>query len=156
MKPVLLAMNNPHRTEAKYALFPSPAGSAGGRLCGMLRAVRPDLFRADYLRAFDRRNLVQGPWSARKAALQATHWREMWEGVSSRRGFTPGLLEVLVLGEGPRVALGLPKQLLHPIERGGVVYRQLPHPSGRCLWYNHPTHRLLAGLLLEELYEQAS
>jgi len=148
MRPILLAMNNPYRADPVYALFPLPAQSAGGRLFRMLKDLRPELIKADYLGRFDRRNLCQGSWGTRKARVAANDLRLTYED----RCFN---LNVVVFGEGPREALGLPKLLLHPIERGGVVYRQLPHPSGRCLWYNHPTHRLLAGLLLEELYEQS-
>jgi hypothetical protein len=147
-RPILLGMNNPLSDEPRHALAPYPENSAGWRLWQMLRVRRPDLLRADYLRAFDRRNLVAGrEWCAAQARA-AAHSFTLGD---SCRGRT-----ILVLGEDVRRALGLPRQLIHPQEVCGASWRQLPHPSGRNLWYNHPTHRLLAGLLLEELYEQAA
>jgi hypothetical protein len=59
---------------------------------------------------------------------------------------------VVVLGEGPRRALDLPRQLIRPVSRLGVVWRQIPHPSGRCRFYNDPVARAVVALLLEELY----
>ena len=61
---------------------------------------------------------------------------------------------VIVLGAAVRDALRLPPVLVKPVVDRGVVFRQLPHPSGRCRWYNDPKHRKVAGLLLEEEYER--
>lgn len=52
---------------------------------------------------------------------------------------------VMVFGETARVALGLPKQYIHPVRRNGIVYRVWP-PD------NHPTYHLLAELILKDLY----
>ncbi len=143
---VLLAMNNPLHDDPRHAL--APPTPQGHRLWEMLHAVRPDLCRADYLRAFDRRNLVAGrEWSGREAVAAVSLFT------------APPGSTVVVLGSLVAAAFGLRRELVHP--QGGVpggphehlVFRQLPHPSGRNLFYHHPTHRLLAGLLLAELYE---
>lgn len=113
----------------------------------MLSAVRPDLLRQNYLDGFDRRNLVPATkWSRRTARWLAQEF------------LPPCGSTVVVLGEEVREALGLSKRLIHPHldPELHVTYRQLPHPSGRCLWYNEPAHRLLAGLLLSELYDAGS
>jgi len=140
MRAILLGMNNPYGADPEYALFPAPEGCAGHRLWQLLREGAPGVLRQQYLDAFDRRNLVAGVWSMATA-------RAVAENFDPPRGST-----VVVLGAGPRDALRLPEGLVHPHVRGGVTYRQLPHPSGRNPWYNHPTHRLVAGLLLAELY----
>jgi hypothetical protein len=44
--------------------------------------------------------------------------------------------------------------LVHPVERDGTVFRQLPHPSGRCRWYNSAENREVAAQLLAELYDE--
>jgi hypothetical protein len=50
--------------------------------------------------------------------------------------------------------VGLQPDLILPVVLDGVTYRQLPHPSGICRWYNDPTCAELAVLVLEELYEK--
>lgn len=148
MRVIILGMNNPLSEDPRHALAPYPAGSAGHRLWRLLADRRPGLLRMDYMARFDRRNLVPGKkWIARGAALL---------GAALARELADKGRVVLVLGEEPRVALGLEKQLIHPfVGLGGTVWRQLPHPSGRCLWYNDPANRLLAGMLLEELYDRS-
>jgi hypothetical protein len=59
---------------------------------------------------------------------------------------------VLLLGERVRRVMSVPKLLVHPQEVRGVVIRQIPHPSGRCRWYNDPMHKSIASVLMEELY----
>lgn len=140
-RPVLLAMCNPHSVRPEHALYPYPPGCSGWRLWKLLES-RTGATHEDYLRAFDRVNLVP--------------LREWDEEVARRRA--PGMLremegrEVVVLGTRVRAALGVPPLLVHPQDHAGATYRQLPHPSGRCLWYNDPENRRIAAVLLEELY----
>lgn len=142
-RPIILGMNNPISSDPEHALFPAPEGCTGHRLWTMLHA-RTQCSRAAYLSAFDRRNLVPGKfWSPRIAREQATALIEELRG--SER-------VVLVLGAEPRDALGLHPLLVHPSYQHGVVWRQLPHPSGRNRWYNTPGNRETAELLLEEMY----
>lgn len=99
--------------------------------------------KSQYLRAFERRNLVDGKrWDRGIAAAAA---EKLFGAMQGR--------EVVVFGEEPRRMLGLPKLLIHPVLLRGVTWRQLPHPSGRCLWYNDPDCRALVAALLAELYQ---
>lgn len=59
-------------------------------------------------------------------------------------------VSVLLLGERVRRSFELPKVLIHPISVDGVTYRQLPHPSGRNLFYNSETVRDLIAMVLSE------
>lgn len=141
-RPVLLGMNNPLSSDPEHALYPHPPGCTGWRLWDMLQERVPGVTRGQYLRAFDRRNLVDGrSWSREQARTRAESL------VLEMRG-----REVVVLGEDPRSALGLPKLLIEPQELWGATWRQIPHPSGRNLWYNEPEHRLMVAVLLEQLY----
>lgn len=144
MRPLLLGMNNPLSPHPRHALYPSPVNCTGWRLWKMLHA-RTGASPEEYLETFERRNLLSARvWSRTQAREAAARFRLLEAELEGR--------VVVVLGEEPRQLLGLPKQLVHPVVRYGVTYRQLPHPSGRCHWYNHPTQRAVAELLLEELY----
>lgn len=93
----------------------------------------------DYRRGFDRRNLLPTRyWDRTKARAAAERLLPRLEG---RR--------VILLGSEVRAAFRLPPVLLEPLIERGVTWRQLPHPSGRCRWYNDPKNRAVAGLLLE-------
>jgi hypothetical protein len=145
LRPVLLGMNNPVSSDPAHALYPHPPGCTGWRLWDMLND-RMDVSKTQYLRAFDRRNLVDGKtWHPGEAARRAASLIEELRG-----------REIVVLGAAPRRILGLPELLVHPIQWRGSTWRQLPHPSGRNLWYNDPTCRVLASCLLAELYSPAS
>lgn len=143
-KPVIIGMNNPRNGDPKFALYPHPPGSAGGRLFAMLKECRPDVKRIQYRDAFTRVNMLQGPWSVAKARLVGPVFRMLLSG-SDR--------DVLVLGQGPWDALGLPPSQgpLWKLELDGVRWRLIPHPSGRNLWYNDEANRRLVGMILEEL-----
>lgn len=138
-KSYLVGEHNPYQDgqseedRRKYALYPAPDWSAGARLCHVL-----GLGRADYLRRFERRDLLAAlPWSvpaARKAA----------------RGILKGC------GEGDRLILLGAKvaqafsvnfdmnapfaaqrvQVVGPLPHDCLV---LPHPSGRSPAWNDPT-----------------
>lgn len=144
-KPVLIGMNNPlWRGAAGYELYPAPEGCTGHRLWRMLNE-RTGAFRRDYLDTFDRRNLVTGNVGYDYDIAKSTAdniFREFW---GSGR-------VVVLLGEDVRRAFGHPRLLLHPQVIGGCTWRQVPHPSGRNLWYNSQENRNLVAVLLEELY----
>lgn len=147
MKPILLGMNNPLSDDPADALVPWPVGCSGHRLYRVLADVRPGTTEDDYTGRFDRRNLLR---------IQAWNGADARAAASAFAGSLPPGSVVVALGEGVRRALGLPRMLVHPWRHSpGVTVRQLPHPSGRNPWYGHPAHRLLAGLLLAELYDGA-
>jgi hypothetical protein len=139
--PVLLGMNNPVSSDPAHALYPHPPGCAGWRLWDMINE-RVKCSKSQYLRAFDRRNLIDEiEWSAGEARARVD------EVIGRLRG-----REVVVLGASTRKIIGLPELLVHPLQWRGATWRQLPHPSGRNLWYNDPACRMLASCLLAELY----
>lgn len=82
----------------------------------------------EYEEAFDRRNLH-------------TH-----DGDSVPEG-----AHVVLLGEGVRAHFGIPKLLIFPQVVRGVTWRQIPHPSGRCLFYNDVVLREVVGQLLRSI-----
>lgn len=141
MRSVLLGMNNPLSRRPEHALFPYPPGCTGHRIFEMLSTKIPDIYRKDYLDGFERVNMLTGSWSMRRARERAPELVERFRGRT-----------VVVLGQAPRLALGLPEQLVHPLDRDGVSWRQLPHPSGRNRWYNDPKNREIAASLLAELF----
>lgn len=151
MRPLLLGMNNPHHDDPRYDLYPSPKGCTGWRIWKML-SDRTGATKHDYVQQFSRRNLVRGrKWRRDRveaAALQVTFFAK------------PGTTVVL-LGDEVRRAMNLvlggrvDKILIHPQVVDGVVYRCVPHPSGRNRFYNDPAARELVALLLEELYGEA-
>lgn len=135
-------MNNPLNSDPRYALFPAPTGSTGYRIWEMLHSKDPSIFRKDYIDGFERVNLVDDRvWNSFVAESNASRLPSRYAGRT-----------IVVFGEECRRAIGLPKMLIHPVEQHGVTWRQLPHPSGRNLWFNDPECYDLAASLLHELY----
>lgn len=105
---------------------------------------RSGISAMDYIEGFEHHNLINSlEWSRSEARPAAEKLTKKLEGRT-----------VILLGAAVRDAFRLPPVLVKPVVDRGVVFRQLPHPSGRCRWYNDPKHRKLAGLLLEEEYER--
>lgn len=143
-KPVLIGQNNPVSQAPGHELYPYPEGCTGHRLWKMLQERLPHVSRRSYLDTFERRNLVTGKqWSSALGRQEAERlFAHFWG--SGRT--------VVLLGEDVRRAFGHPRLLLNPQLIGGTTWRQIPHPSGRNLWYNSKNHRRAVGMLLEELY----
>ena len=140
MRTVILGMNNPYSERPEFALYPYPPRSAGARLFRLLLRRVPDVTRAEYLRAFERRNLVEGrEWDKRAAKNAARVTRLQLRG-----------RKVVVLGREVSAALGLVPLLIEPVRLDGAVYRQLPHPSGRNHFYNDPDAADVAAMVLED------
>lgn len=133
MRPILIGIDNPHSKDPAMALHPRPAGCSGWRLWRML-CDRLRVSEQQYLRAFDRRNLSDGERPILPGSTVVLLGEEVWRGV--------------------RVRYDIPRLLIHPQVRCGVTWRQVPHPSGRCLFYNDPAQRALVSLMLAELYEE--
>jgi hypothetical protein len=139
----LVGEHNPYQdgqdeaTRKKFALYPAPDRSSGARLCRVL-----GLGRAEYLRRFERRNLLAAlPWSA-PLAREAAH-RVLGELEDSDSIILLGA-KVAAAFDVP-FAVGpaeLPTRYIHFV-RGGVVYAWscivLPHPSGLSRSWNDPT-----------------
>lgn len=108
----------------------------------MLQDHCPSVTKLNYLAAFDRINLLNSRvWDLQAAKIAAA---ELWPTLVGRT--------VVVLGGLTAKALGLRGDNIYWQESAGVKFTLLPHPSGRCLWYNTRINRVCAGLLLEELY----
>jgi hypothetical protein len=140
-------MNNPVSTAPEHALYPYPPGCTGHRLLEMLQ-TRVDIGRREYLERFDRRNVVNSKLfdkaMARKGAADLFN-----EFFGSGR-------TIVLLGADTVAAFNIPRLLIHPQIVGGCTYRQIPHPSGRNLWYNDEQNKLLVSMLLEDLYNVTS
>lgn len=131
----LFGENNPYQNNAedgqRYAMYPEPPESAGGRLCNLILGMT----ERDYLRAFERRNLLHQPkWSAPTAREAATALaaeamkgeqavlalllgRKVWEAF-----FTPRLAHLAWM---PLKKVG------KPVGDGALLWcLALPHPSG--------------------------
>lgn len=143
-RPVLIGMNNPVSSNPEHALYPYPPGCTGHRLLEMLQSRMPDVGRREYLGRFDRRNLVpHKTWSASIAAKHADELFVTFFGTGRT---------IVLLGNDTVKAFNIPRLLIHPQIVGGATWRQIPHPSGRNLWYNSETNRALVAALLEDLY----
>lgn len=144
-RPVLIGMNNPVSSDPRHALYPHPPGCTGHRIFLMLSEACPGVTRSQYMRAFDRRNVVSGAtWSAVEARRGADALVQSLQG-----------REAVVLGGAVRAVFGLPPTLIHPVALHGVTWRQIPHPSGRNLWYNDERNKQIVGQLLAELYRSS-
>jgi hypothetical protein len=157
-KPLLIGMNNPVSLRPGHELYPLPEGCTGNRLWKMLNE-RTGATITDYIRTFERRNLVRGMHYDRQRARARAF--EMWQELKGS-GRTVVLLGAAVREAFDYVAkgqcgilqgeTGIPPLLVHPQEAGGCTWRQIPHPSGRNLFYNEPKNREVVALLMEELY----
>jgi len=131
-RPVIVGESNPYGSDADYALYPSPSGCAGDRLCRLVMRIR----ERTYLTTFARANLLDGArWTARGAREAALCLRESYQG--ERVWILLGRKVSDAFGVGynaPSVVLG----------RGGTdVLRPcpvvvLPHPSGRNRAWSDP------------------
>lgn len=172
MKPILVGMNNPISIKAGHELYPLPEGCAGHRLYKMLQQ-RTGATMRQYVDSFERRNLVCATQYERLAARarayeMVSELRDSGRTVVLLGNSVRGAFDWVIknercryCGNGPcencmNTGLndpnGLPPLLVHPQIIGGVVYRQIPHPSGRNLWYNEPKNVKVVELLMEELY----
>lgn len=111
---------NPYGSDPRYAFYPEPPNSAGGRLCRLILGLPA----REYLRRFDRVNLCSGAWDAKEArrVAGAASWNDIERG------------PVVLLGSKVCAAFGLRFEpfTLGPDCRELVI---LPHPSGLCrLW----------------------
>lgn len=142
MKPVLVGEYNPYGSNPRFALFPNPRSSAGGRLCYDIFGMNA----AEYLRSFDRMNLLEiAKWSASLARSRA----------ASLLTDNPGRTFIL-LGSNVCKAFGFEFKPFSSDARlvppGRII--RLPHPSGRCLLWNAPDAAETARRLVAEVIEK--
>lgn len=128
----LVGETNPYQDDPedsiRYAMYPEPEESAGGRLCNLILGMH----QRDYLRSFERRNLLAGPWEGKgvreraRASAACLSW-EMSEGDV-----------VLMLGKKVFDSFfpGEVWLLFDVHQRCGRRHLVLPHPSGLNRFWN--------------------
>jgi len=146
IRPWLIGESNPYGSDPRAALYPSPSGSAGHRLCCSILGMTAH----GYLRAFERRNLVVGAkWSAPAA-------REAAARILEERGDAP----LVLLGAKVCAAFGVafqPFSIVGGTSLGptAVPAAVLPHPSGLSRAWNDPRSRHRARETIRDLYAVA-
>ena len=132
---LVVGEDNPHGADPRMALYYLPRQASGNRL----RLVM-GLSDRDYLRHLERVNLCAGRWSTPEARARAAELLD---------GRYP---VVILLGSKVRAAAGiavLPRPCSWIRFTSGVIAACLPHPSGRCRYWNEPQAILEARLVLE-------
>ena len=121
MKPLLVGETNPYGGADEFALYPSPPGCTGHRLCHLILQLDAD----EYLERYDRANLCVGKWSAPRAREEALR-------LSSKHQAGT----IVLLGSKVCSGFGLP---FRPFETTvGARFVVLPHPSGLNRMWGEP------------------
>ena len=141
MKVLLVGEYNPYGGDPRMALYPAPGGSSGQRLAAILGYAR-----ADYLRTFDRVNLLdRSHWSvpeARRAVATLTHRYRVLHGAR------------VAAAHGVPFVPFARCSALWPSDPGRGAWLMLPHPSGRSRLWNAGASN--AALLVRALVEEAA
>ncbi len=159
-RPLLVGLHNPLSPKPEHALYPRPEGCTGYRL---LRMLGPAFTERDYLRAFDRVDLLEHHEQVKgkgyTARLRRAHWRLL-------KHIIDGKYEAVVLlgADVWRAMVGVPK--IKPpwlcwrttsVTSNGIGWRvrflTLPHPSGRNRWYQDRVNEAAARRALRQLAE---
>lgn len=120
-KPLLIGEANPYGGHPEYALYPSPIGCAGHRLCHLILGMDPDA----YLDSFNRTNLCVGSWSLKHARVAA---EKLWS--------QPDAPKFILLGAKVSAAFKTRFVPFTIIDGGTILI--LPHPSGLCRMWGKP------------------
>ncbi len=118
MKPLFVGELNPYGSDERYALYPEPENSAGGRLCRLVLGLSVK----QYIRHFDRANLCVGKWSNKEARRRADAICAESSSASGRK--------IVLLGVRVSAAFGVSSHPFTVVRRGSIVFVVLPHPSG--------------------------
>jgi hypothetical protein len=143
VRPYILGLNNP---KGLPALDPTVPGSAGDRLFRIVTTLRPMSTEA-WLRRTQRYNLLPYPELPRDYRAQARVAAD-WLGpkISGRT--------VILLGSDVATALGhTAPPFVWADDRDWI---QIPHPSGKNLFYNDPVNRLATSVLFHQLMDLLS
>lgn len=148
-RPIIVGFFNPHSPDPIHALYPAPKNSAGYRLHRMVADVDAEVGK-HYVHLFDRRNLYL---SMPKVLSSVSHECAARVQIGSIAvGSTVVLLgHTVVRAFSDALSEPIKRTFFHPQVIDGVTWRTMPHPSGRCLSYNDPVFRRLAGMLLADL-----
>lgn len=121
-RPVLVGESNPYGGDPYYALYPSPDGCSGHRLCRLILGMS----RRAYLDTFERVNLVDGKWNMRDARRKAADL--ITEYADGGR--------LILLGAKVCSAFDLRFEPFEVYDLCGIDVAVLPHPSGLCRLWN--------------------
>lgn len=160
-RPLLIGQAPGPNTRPDLPLFPHPRTSAGGRLAYFL-----GLSRTEYLRIFDRVNLIQefpgrwkrdDKWPTARARDAANAMRPLLAG-----------RQVIMVGRNVATAFGVPKDMpflqtfTMDCRRASISNCSLghectttiiPHPSGRNHWYNRVENTVALQLFWRDMRE---
>lgn len=134
-RPLLIGELNPYGADPRFALYPLPEHSAGGRLCSLILGMD----RGAYVRSFDRRNLCTGKWSMKAARAAAD------EIITRIAQGAPLILcgtkvtQAFGFEFKPWFSFEMKRRSLFMLNAEAwsrVVI--LPHPSGLCRLWNEP------------------
>jgi len=160
-RPLLVGLHNPLSPKPEHALYPRPEGCTGWRLLQMLG---PAYTERDYLRAFDRVDLLDH------------HEQVGGKGYAARlRQARPRLVEHIIAGQYKYVVLfgtDVWRAVLGPHGRDKSPpwtlwtfmrltedrlghFLTLPHPSGRNRWYQDRVNEAAARRALRQLAEDS-
>jgi hypothetical protein len=130
VKPLLVGEANPYGSDPEFALYPSPPGCAGERLCRKVMG----LTEREYLERFDRVNLCPTAWSMRRARARAIE-------ILAADGGTERAY--VLLGSKVKAAFGVGNDPFSHFRSlrvlpGPQVFVVLPHPSGLSRAWSAP------------------
>lgn len=108
----LIGESNPYRSDPRYALWPSPVGCSGWRLCHIILGLTEE----EYLSRFERVNLCSGTWDSESAMFVA----------ATLTG------KLILCGARVAKAFNFKYELFARGVRGGATCIVIPHPSGLC------------------------
>lgn len=126
MRPWLVGEDNPYSLDPAMALYPSPPGCAGWRLCHKVL----ELSAAEYIARYRRRNLCGGDrWDNAVARHEAIAFGHRVEKTAD---------PVVLLGLRVATAFRLKYAPFTVVDAGlgGPPIVMLPHPSGRSRAWN--------------------
>jgi hypothetical protein len=138
-----------HNTDGNIPLYPHFKGCAAERLIGYAGVSYKDWCTTTY-----RVNLCKEKWSSREARTTAGYIR-MWCSTLTNHSkdalglahIDPNGFKVLLLGSRVRDAMGVDDGTPFGTDRltGEIEVRWIPHPSGRCRYYNDSNNQKKAG-----------
>lgn len=138
MRPLLVGEDNPYGRDPRYALYPAPDYSAGGRLCFQIMKLSVK----EYIKRFDRVNLCAEKWGMKEARKRAEELLESHD-------------VFVLLGSKVCKAFGLEFRpfTVYVVQRPREPLARvivLPHPSGLNRIWNDPAAFERARTLLIE------
>lgn len=117
---VIVGEQNPYGGDPYFALYPSPDGCSGDRLCRKIMGIS----RGRYLSYFARVNLCDGTFSLRAAERRASE-------------IAKEAKKLVLCGSKVCLSFGVRFEPFHilPVGNEGTMALVLPHPSGRNIMW---------------------